>query len=54
MITQNQVMSSFNKCVDDLISQILIVTKENSHDPEMQGLKTKRLIQKWFRNAGKL
>ena len=52
-VTQKQVLDSFNHYVDDLILHIRKITEENT-DPEMISLKTKRIIEKWFRNAGKL
>lgn len=47
-------MGSFNKCIEDLISEIRLITEENKHDELMVANKTKRAIDKWFRNGGKI
>lgn len=52
-ITQKRILESFNHYVDDLISKIRLINEVNE-DPEMIAIKTKRLIEKWFRNTGKL
>lgn len=52
-VTQARILESFNHYVDDLITQIRIITKENP-DPQMAANKTKRLIDKWFRSGGKI
>lgn len=46
-------MASFNHYVDDLIIHIRKITEDNP-DPEMAANKTKRLIDTWFKNGGKL
>ena len=51
---QKVVLDSFNKCVSDLIAEIRIISQQNSHDEMMMSNKTKRAIDKWFRNGGKI
>jgi hypothetical protein len=51
---QSVIMDSFNKCVENLITEIRIITKENSHDEEMMANKTRKAIMAWFRNGGKI
>jgi len=49
----NQVLDTFNHCVDDLIAEIRRINIENP-DPLMAENKTKRVIQKWFKHGGRL
>jgi len=49
----NQVLDTFNHCVDDLIAEIRRINTENP-DPLMAENKTKRVIQKWFKYGGRL
>ena len=51
--TQKQIMDAFNQRVDVLIKEIRRVTDENT-DPQMVSIKTKRLIDKWFKHGGKI
>ena len=49
----NQVLDTFNSCVDVLIAEIRKINIENQ-DREMAELKTKRMIQKWFKHGGRI
>ena len=49
----NQVLDTFNSCVDTLIAEIRRINTENP-DRLMAENKTKRVIQKWFKHCGRL
>ena len=53
-VTQKRIMEAFNHYVFDLIEHIRVITEENQHDQQMVANKTKRIIDKWFANSGKL
>ena len=50
---QKLIMEAFNQRVDVLIKEIRRVNDENT-DPQMISIKTKRLIDKWFKHGGKI
>jgi len=52
--TQKVIMEAFNRCVDDLIAEIRLITDENNHDDMMVANKTRKAIVVWFKNSGKI
>ena len=50
---QKLIMEAFNQRIDVLINEIRRVNDENT-DPQMVSIKTKRLIDKWFKHGGKI
>jgi len=54
MLTQKKVLDVFETCFNNLTVKIKEISEENSHDEEMAAIKIKRIIQKWFKNGGKI
>jgi len=53
-VKQSDVMDGFARCQAVLFERIREITDENKGQEEMIALKTKRVIQKWFSQNGKL
>ena len=53
-LKQSDVMDGFARCQSILFDHIRQITDENKGQEEMTALKTKRIIQKWFRQDGRL
>ena len=51
-LTQQDVLNGFAQCQNILFDAIRQITDENNGEPLMIALKTKRIIQKWFRQNG--
>jgi len=54
MLTQKKVLDVFETCFNNLTVKIKEISEENKHDEEMAAIKIKRIIQKWFKNGGKI
>ena len=53
-LTQKDVLDGFAHCQNILFEKIRQITDENQGQPLMIALKTKRVIQKWFAQSGRL
>ena len=53
-LTQKDVLDGFAHCQSELFDEIRKITDENKGESLMIAIKTKRVIQRWFRNGGRL